>query len=601
MCEDAGLVVDDPTDTTFLLDTPLILGFFSQSLRSLRFRVCFEQSLRFFLPASLVRENSWRRINYVFLRIYINLFSSRMSNDAFDGQTLADKLSKLNNSQQSIESLSRWCIVHRKRAKQIVETWDKLFNSSQKEQRVSFLYLANDILQNSRRKGSEFVNEFWKVLPGALKRVYDNGDEQGKKAVTRLVDIWEERKVFGSRGQNLKDELLGKNPRPISVNNGKSSNSNPIKIVKRDANSVRIKLAVGETALNNCNAAVHHVSKLGEDVENAPAQGNQHGSALVDQLQEQENVLQQCVGQLEIAETMRAALVFQLKEALQDQEPKLDLICAQLQSVPGLPIASIAPVTETTRAEPIFPSIQPTSTPPTQPPHNQPISFASSKTTEEENKKAAAAAVAAKLAASASSAQMLTSVLSSLVAEEAASMNSSLNSCGFSAGLSIFPPEKRPKLEKPMAISDVSNSDVGNSPYYSPLQQQPVTNMPVASSTNMQPMSQLNQIQSPFAPAPPPLPPPPVSPANPPVSQYIQSSGMMVGVMPYGYGANTLPPPPPLPPHIAVGLARPASQSPQQPQQQQQQQQQATGGYYRPPGIGFYGQSQPSTPPVPRQ
>ncbi|KAI9185340.1 hypothetical protein LWI28_006301 [Acer negundo] len=157
---------------------------------SLRFRVCFEQSLRFFLPASIVRENSWRRISYVFLRIYINLFSSRMSNDAFDGQTLADKLSKLNNSQQSIESLSRWCIVHRKRAKQIVETWDKLFNSSQKEQRVSFLYLANDILQNSRRKGSEFVNEFWKVLPGALKRVYDNGDEQGKKAVTRLVGFF---------------------------------------------------------------------------------------------------------------------------------------------------------------------------------------------------------------------------------------------------------------------------------------------------------------------------------------------------------------------------------------------------------------------------
>lgn len=84
-------------------------------------------------------------------------------------------------------ALSRWCITHRKKAKQIVETWDKLFNSSQKEQRVSFLYLANDILQNSRRKGSEFVNEFWKVLPGALKHVYENGDEYGKKAVTRLV------------------------------------------------------------------------------------------------------------------------------------------------------------------------------------------------------------------------------------------------------------------------------------------------------------------------------------------------------------------------------------------------------------------------------
>ncbi|CAK9149765.1 unnamed protein product [Ilex paraguariensis] len=113
--------------------------------------------------------------------------NSRMSDDIFGGQILADKLSKLNSSQQSIESLSRWCISYRKKAKQIVETWDKLFKSAQREQRVSFLYLANDILQNSRRKGSEFVNEFWKVLPASLKHVYENGDENGKKAASRLV------------------------------------------------------------------------------------------------------------------------------------------------------------------------------------------------------------------------------------------------------------------------------------------------------------------------------------------------------------------------------------------------------------------------------
>lgn len=52
------------------------------------------------------------------------------------------------------------------------------------------------------------------------------------------VDIWEERKVFGSRGRSLKDEMLAKNPLSSSVSNGKSSN--PIKIVKRDAHSVRI-------------------------------------------------------------------------------------------------------------------------------------------------------------------------------------------------------------------------------------------------------------------------------------------------------------------------------------------------------------------------
>lgn len=239
------------------------------------------------------------------------------------------------------------------------------------------------------------------------------------------------------------------------------------------------------------------------------------------------------------------------------------------------------------------------------------IAFASLKATDEESKKAAAAAVAARLAASTSSAQMLTSVLSSLVAEEAASMNGSLTSGGLTSGLPLFPPEKRPKLEKPMSVSDMSSSDIGSTGYFT-LPPQSIVNMPLVSSTGIS-MSQGNQMQPAFSQAPPPPPPPPLpqSPATP-SNQYVQSTGLMAGVMPYGYGSNPLPPPPPLPPHFSMGLARPNPQPQQQsqpqphqsPQQQQQQPQlqPANGGFYRPPGIGFYGQShQPTTPPVHRQ
>lgn len=559
-----------------------------------------------------------------------------MANDMFDGHILAEKLSKLNNSQQSIESVSRWCVSHRKKAKQIVERWDKLFKSSQKDQCVSFLYLANDILQNSRRKGSEFVNEFWKVLPAALKHVHDNGDEHGKKVLFRLIDIWEERKVFGSRGQNLKDEILGKDPPPLLVSNGKISN--PIKIVKRDAHSVRIKLAVGgipeklltafqaveeehaneEAALSKCKTAIHYVTRIENDVEKTSIHGDQ-ASALVDELQQQETILQQCVGEFETAEATRAALASWLREALQEQESKLELVHTQLQvarsqmeqttnmrkrltssTVPGHP-TNLS--TEAMRmVDTSLSSVQPTNTPPR--PTMSPISFAPVKVTEEEKNKSVAAAVAAKLAASASSAHLLTSVLSSFVAEEAAAMNGGLKSASFAPDLPMYSPQKRAKLEKPM--SDASNSDVGTTAYISPLQQQTMSSMALAPPTSMQSMSQPNQLQAPY---PPPL-PPPQSPANPQANQFIPTSGMMVGVMPYGYGGNTLPPPPPLPPHVAMGLARPAPQPPQQPQQSQQQHQHqhqqppppTSGGYYRPPGIGFYGQShQPSPPPVPRQ
>ena len=47
--------------------------------------------------------------------------------------------------------------------------------------------------------------------------------------------------------------------------------------------------------------------------------GNQQEPVIVDELQDQENVLKQCVEQLESAEATRATLISQLKEALQDQ------------------------------------------------------------------------------------------------------------------------------------------------------------------------------------------------------------------------------------------------------------------------------------------
>ncbi|KAK4770104.1 hypothetical protein SAY87_030636 [Trapa incisa] len=611
-----------------------------------------------------------------------------MSGEDFNAEILAEKLSKLNNSQQSIESLSQWCVSHRKKAKLIVETWDNLFSSSQKEKRVSFLYLANDILQNSRRKGSEFVNEFWKVLPSALNHVYSNGDEHGKNVVMRLVKIWEERKVFGSRGHGLKDEILGniqkkdealgKDPPhpppppppspPPSSNNGKSSN--PIKIIKKDSSFLRIKLAVGglpekvltafqsvyeeslteDAALGKCINAAKNMGKIEEEAQSSLVQGNQEGSALVDGLQDHENVILQCIRQLENAEATRASLICQLKEALRDQESKLELIHAQLQVAQGLvvqsnnlrkrltssssiipgapPNSSTVPVSfseftrlgdqgfsaiksKTTATIPGFLSnsttipvslpeiprlgdqslqaVQPNTTAPVPLPQSTMMSLQSVKSSDDESKKAAVAAMAAKLAASSSSAQMLSSVLSSLVAEEAAaSMNGGLKPSGFTAELPIFPPQKKLKLDKPMPVLEVStNSDLSASVYFTP---QTMNNLLPPPSMATQP----NHMQAPFASPPPPPPLGPTVPAlpsaNPGTNQYVQQSSGLI-TMPYGYGSNSLPPPPPLLPQSVLPLARPLLQPPQHEQPPQSQQQSGNGGYYRPPGAVFFGQS----------
>ncbi|KAG8372262.1 hypothetical protein BUALT_Bualt12G0048100 [Buddleja alternifolia] len=490
----------------------------------------------------------------------------RMGDETFNENLLTEKLSKLNSSQQSIESVSRWCISHRKKAKQVVETWDTLFKSAARDQRVSFLYLSNDILQNSRRKGSEFVNEFWKVLPAALKSVYDSGEDNCKKVASRLVTIWEERKVFGSRGQNLKTEVLGKNPSPVKNPSpaNVAKNSNPIKIVKRDANALRIKLAVGgvpekiltafqlvydeivneEEALNKSRDTVSCVQEIEKDVANLSSHGNFPGSDVVDNIEKQENMLQQCISQLENSEAIRVALVSQLREALQDQVAR-----GQIEQATNTRLRLTSPPTmNQVIVEQTFPPApttnNPTMIPPTTTTHPL-TSFSNPTISEEESMKATAAAVAAKLTASMSSAQMLTSVLSSLVAEEAASMSSGV---------------KRPKLEKPEGPA--------NSPYFP------------ATQTNLPPL------QAPFLP---PLPPPPLAPpASVPGNQLGQSTMMS---LPYGYGGSNLLHPP-------LGFARPAP-----PQQQSQPHQQGgNGGHYRPVGVGFYGQThQPPTPPIHRQ
>ncbi|KAG9135513.1 hypothetical protein Leryth_024916 [Lithospermum erythrorhizon] len=557
-----------------------------------------------------------------------------MGNEDFNGQTLAEKLFKLNSSQQSIELLSHWCVSFRKKAKQIVEAWDRSFKPAQCEQRVSLLFLANDILQNSRRKGSEFVNEFWKVLPDIMKNVHENGDDKVKKVAARLVNIWEERKVFGARG--LKD-LLGKNSL-LPVNSGSSlpiisgKSSNPIKILKKDSHSLRIKLAVGampekivsafqvvhdensneETAIGKREGAISHVEELQKDVGKFCGQGGLQCSELIDKIKEQEDILRQSIGQLENAEATRVLLVSHLKEALSDQESMLQHIRNKLQvardgseqtanlrqrlTSPS-PHALPANAQQKQTKKAVESNMQPaqlTNTPLS--PSNLPVApVASPKVNDEDSKKAAAAAVAAKLAASTSSAQMLTSILSSLVAEEAASLSSGLQPPGFSS-LPFAPTYKRPRLD---------NNPEASNPSYFANSQQPVTNMPLGSSLGVQSTSQANQIQAPFIPPPtPPL-------GNTPPGKSVQSSGMMMGMMPYAYGAGNLPPPS-LPGQIAMGQLRPSLQtqgSQQQIQQlqspqamQQQQQQSATGSYYRPPGIGFYGQRhQTSTPPVLRQ
>ncbi|KAH7436608.1 hypothetical protein KP509_05G027700 [Ceratopteris richardii] len=511
-------------------------------------------------------------------------------NSAFNDQILAEKLRKLNNSQQSIETLSHWCIFHRKKAHLVVETWDKQLRILPREQCIPFLYLANDILQNSRRRGGEFVMEFWKVLPGALKDVIEKGDEQAHHVVLRLVDIWDERKVFGIRNKTLREELLGTEP-PIDISAHHFKSSNNTKLISTHIMQEKlisayrsVQNAASEEAmvLGRCNVAATRIEGLEKEADEFSDK-----SILIRELQEQEDIVSQCIGQLETSESAKVLLISLLKEALKEQENKLELIRSQLQSAKAqvqhsgilrqqlMAHRSPSPA-ETTEQIPVMDNKLDMKTGsltnlvtnesyrwPPLPQAEEMASFM------DEFKSpgiatSAAAEVAAKLAASSSSAQVLASVLSSMVAEEASNIKTS--SAPLEPPSSINFPEKRQRIEDESDF--VRSSENGSSFMFSPENNSSFAQSSETSSSFI-PSSDKS---SSFAHQPPPPPPPglhgsgphfysgsvqlyssspqraqahyPPLPPGPP-----QSTNASTQAFPYGIPPR---PPPPLPPHPRI-------------------------------------------------
>ncbi|EFN56816.1 hypothetical protein CHLNCDRAFT_14635, partial [Chlorella variabilis] len=106
-----------------------------------------------------------------------------------------DKLDKLNTSQQSIEQTAAWCLFHRADARRVAEVWEAYFSKADQPKRLAMVYLANDIVQNGRKRGTEFLAEFYKVLPRALRHVLAKGDDKTRAAVNKVIRVWDERKV----------------------------------------------------------------------------------------------------------------------------------------------------------------------------------------------------------------------------------------------------------------------------------------------------------------------------------------------------------------------------------------------------------------------
>lgn len=81
------------------------------------------------------------------------------------------RLSGLKDSQESINNCCHWCLENRHHHKKIVTSWLNVLKRVRVEQRLTLFYLANDVIQYSKRRNYDFVESWSTTLQKATTMV----------------------------------------------------------------------------------------------------------------------------------------------------------------------------------------------------------------------------------------------------------------------------------------------------------------------------------------------------------------------------------------------------------------------------------------------
>jgi regulator of Ty1 transposition protein 103 len=116
----------------------------------------------------------------------------------YSREQLVLKLRELTESQNSINTLSLWLLHHKKFAQDAAKVWFDELKKTKGSRQLILLYLANDVIQNGKRKGtvSEYIRTFQSVLVPAMAVCGKNPDPKTRPKIQRIIQIWESRAIF---------------------------------------------------------------------------------------------------------------------------------------------------------------------------------------------------------------------------------------------------------------------------------------------------------------------------------------------------------------------------------------------------------------------
>ncbi|KAI6245417.1 hypothetical protein HI914_06342 [Erysiphe necator] len=116
---------------------------------------------------------------------------------AYNDDAVLAKLSALNETQESIVTVAQWVMFHRRHADRTGQLWLQRLKDSGSSKRLNLIYLANEVVQQSRaRRKEDFLIAFSPVIAEATATAYKGATGEVQTKLRRVVEVWRQRQIF---------------------------------------------------------------------------------------------------------------------------------------------------------------------------------------------------------------------------------------------------------------------------------------------------------------------------------------------------------------------------------------------------------------------
>lgn len=142
---------------------------------------------------------------------------------SYSDDAVRAKLGALNESQESIVTVAQWIMFHRRHADRTASLWlERLQDSPSSAKRLNLIYLANEVVQQSRaRSKQDFLLAFEPLIADATALAYKGASQDMQGKLRRVVEVWRQRSIFNI---HIQEQLEGRlNEADKSKSQGRSA------------------------------------------------------------------------------------------------------------------------------------------------------------------------------------------------------------------------------------------------------------------------------------------------------------------------------------------------------------------------------------------